>query len=271
MRYYKWIYLFIYCFMLSACYIKLSGNEYCHTKVNGALRIVTYNMNWAGNHFSVTAPNRTLVVLEQINADIVLLQEVTPFWFRAVKSRLAKLYPYRAYKDDSNAGGMAYLSKYPVSDFKLATPPVGWHHGLIMNVDSPLGLVQVLNLHLTPPLISKTNPNFSVVPYFSTCKARQKEISFFYSHIKKDKPTIIAGDFNEGDNGFVSYFLNQHGFKDAQKKQRTYTWGWKVGFVYLKRRLDHIFYNHYFKLEHAQVIHEGDSDHFPVVVDLIRI
>jgi endonuclease/exonuclease/phosphatase family metal-dependent hydrolase len=265
----NWVYLAFLCLIVSACYSPFSRNEHCIKKPANDLRIATYNMNWGGNSFSATAPKKTLEVLKHSNADIVLLQEVTPFWFNALKSNLSTMYPYMDFRNDAHAGGMAYISKYPINKAQYLRPPIPeeWHIGIILDVDSPMGAIQVLNLHLTPPLISKENPNFSIGPYFSTCQIREKEIDYFFTHIDKDKPTIIAGDLNEGDNSFVSYYLKQRGFLDAPTPDE-YSWQWDVGGFIAKRKLDHVFYNPFFKLDHQQIIHSGDSDHFPIVVDL---
>lgn len=268
-RHSRLIYLVFISVIATACYSRLPSNEHCIKKAKTDIRVVTYNMNWDGNRFSVTAPAKSLTLLRQMDADIVLLQEVTPFWFNALKSNLSRVYPYMAFKNGDHAGGMAYISKYRVTRSQYLKPPVPgvWHHGVIMDVESPFGPLQVLNLHLTPPLISKAKPNFSPRPFFSTCLIREKEICYFFNHMQKDKPTIIAGDFNEGDNSFVSYYLKQHGFRDAPSPN-DYSWQWKVGPFQVKRKLDHVFYNPYFRLEHVRIIHDGDSDHFPIIVDL---
>lgn len=272
MRYAQLMYLFCISFLTSSCYSPTSANESCIKKAKSDLRVVTYNINWGGNRFSTTAPKKSLKVLRQIDADIVLLQEMTPFWFNALKSHLSSVYPYMEFKNDDHAGGIAYISKYPVRRIQYLRPSVKkeWHLGVIMDVDSPTGPLQVLNLHLTPPLISKNNASFSIIPFFSTCRIREKEIRFFYDHMQKNLPTIIVGDFNESDNGFVRYFLRQHGFRDAPSPFQ-YSWEWKIGAFKMKRKLDHVFYNPYFKLDHVQIIHDGDSDHFPIVVDLRKI
>lgn len=268
-RHYKLLYVLLSVLILSACFSTLSGKELCTKKPKGDFRVVTYNMNWGEDGLSITSPKKTLAVLKKISADVVVLQEVTPFWFNALKANLSSVYPYMAFMEDTHAGGMAYISKYPVNNVRYVKPPVEgeWHLGIIMDVNSPLGQLQILNLHLTPPLISKLNPSFNLGPFFSSCQIREKEIEYFYNLIDPNKPTIIAGDFNEGDNGLVSYFLNYRGFRDAPSPSE-YSWKWKVGMFTAKRKLDHVFYNSYFKLDKVQIIHDGDSDHFPIVVDL---
>ena len=63
-------------------------------------------------------PSKTLAVLKKISADVVVLQEVTPFWFNALQANMSSVYPYMAFMEDTHAGGMAYISKYPVNNVR---------------------------------------------------------------------------------------------------------------------------------------------------------
>lgn len=254
---------------LSACNSGLHNPEIVQRKVKNQFRVVTYNLNWGEGEFTVTSPKDTMFALEHMNADLVLLQEVTSFWYRNINANLSKIYPYRAYKADGDAGGLAALSKYPIIDLHYKKAKICWHQAMLFSVKSPMGTVQVANLHLTPPLASKKNLSFSPIVYFTSPKIRKNEAEYYYQQLKNNSPTIIAGDFNEGDNGFVRQFLIQKGYTDALKPNQC-SWQWKMGLITLRRKLDHIFYNHQLKQTHAQIVHDGDSDHFPTLVDLIR-
>lgn len=272
-RYFKGISsIYILILLLSSCYTKPDRIEPIHKKKKGEVRVVTYNINWGDKNFSITEPQKTLDAIKYIDGDIVLLQEVTPYWNYYLKAQLSEVYPYLLFKTDGKAGGLAVLSKYPVSGQQYIKSPIGWHNGWIMNVNSPWGVLQVANLHLTPPLINKANPSFSLSAYFSTPMIRKKEITNYYRFLKKSYPSIIAGDFNEDNNGFVTQFLNEHGYTDAKNRQSLFefTWQWNLGLITLKRKLDHVFYNQSFIEKKAQSIRYGDSDHLPLVVDLKR-
>lgn len=82
----------------------------------------------------------------------------------------------------------------------------------------------------------------------------------------KNTPIIAAGDFNDWSGSYCMNTIRDGKYKD--------TW-WKGGFGFgitynewhLKLRLDHILFNHNFKLEKVFVERSGFSDHYPVIAD----
>lgn len=259
--------------LLSSCSTHFFDTNSVQKKGKNQLRLVTYNINWGESNWPITAPQNTSNAIRRIDGDIVLLQEATPYWQTYLKEHLSTLYPYQLFKHMGNGGGLAVLSKFPVADQSYTHSSIGWHPGWIIDVNSPYGTIQVANLHLTPPLVSKNNLNFALGVYFSTPEVREKEIEYYYQFIHRSRPTIIGGDFNEGSNGFVTQFLTQHGFNDARcdQGQNDSTWSWTLGFITLHQKLDHIFYNEYFRVVKVFVLKQGDSDHFPLAADLQRV
>lgn len=271
-RYSKWICLISVVLLLTACFSKLSNYFNVSKKAANQFRVVTYNINWGESNWPILAPQTTLRAINNIKGDLLLLQEATPYWMHYFKEHLISTYPYQLFKPKGNGGGLAILSKYPVTTKQYNHSSMGWHPGWIVDVKSPLGLMQVANLHLSPPLISKANVSFSLSNYFADPEIHEKEVHFYYQYIKRNLPTVIAGDFNEGDNGFVSQYLNQQGFIDAKPKSGMHlsTWSWKLGMFTLGGKLDHIFYNQWLTATKVQVLYDGDSDHYPFFVDLKR-
>ncbi|MBL7479308.1 endonuclease/exonuclease/phosphatase family protein [Legionella bononiensis] len=269
----NWFRIFIILLILPSCSAKFMGNDRVYKKNKNNLRIVTYNINWGKSTWLITSPQKTADAIKLLDGDIVLLQEATLFWKNYFQEHLSELYPYQLFKPKDDGGGLAVLTKYPVSNQEYTHSAVGWHPGWIFDVASPYGLVQIANLHLTPPLISKDNLNFNLSAYFSTPGIREQEMEFYYQFLRPSIPTVIAGDFNEGDHGLVTQFLNQHGFTDVQFKQgrKKSTWRWSFGLFTVQQQLDHIFYDHSFVETNAQVYYAGDSDHFPLAVDLKRV
>lgn len=271
-QYFKHIWIIII-FFLSSCYLNFFNKDTFYKKEKDQLRVVTYNVNHGGKEWQITAPMKTINALKLLDGDVVLLQETNAYWESYFHEYLAALYPYQIFKHDNHGGGLAVLSKYSILNQRYVSSMIGWHPGWIFDVHSTTGIIQIANLHLTPPLINKENPSFDLSAYFSSPQIREKEIRFYYQFINLNRPTIIAGDFNEEDNGFVAQFLNQHGFTDAQSNRgrQASTWRWHLGPFLLHRKLDHIFYNQYLAKGRVQVLQRGDSDHFPLAVDLKQI
>ncbi|KGP62884.1 hypothetical protein EP47_07725 [Legionella norrlandica] len=143
----------------------------------------------------------------------------------------------------------------------------------IFEVDSSIGKIQLSNVHLCPPLETETSMGFLYRALFTSPKIRLKEIKSIFTYLKPHLPTVIAGDFNEGNTGYTIYYLMSQNYIDALKATgiKGYTWQWLVYSFYLRARLDHVFSNLDLDPVQSQIIYEGNSDHFPVIVDFKRI
>jgi endonuclease/exonuclease/phosphatase (EEP) superfamily protein YafD len=132
-----------------------------------------------------------------------------------------------------------------------------------MAFDTPVGTIQVLNVHLQPPY---GRWGGWVGGYFTTRGNRLREIKHFYSYRDPKLPLIVVGDFNDTAHSRAVRFLKRHGLKNAlpQFDRRTPTWYWPTRVVTLRRRMDHILYSRELDCVSARVILGGPSDHFPV-------
>lgn len=160
-------------------------------------------------------------------------------------------------------GGLAFLSRGPARGVAYLPSETGWFDGWIMSFETVLGPVQVLNVHLRPPV---SDSGGWASGYFSTGDDRMREMERFYEQLRSDTPMLIAGDFNDGENSPVLRWLEEKGLVNAlpQFDYRTPTWEWRTSVVTLKRRMDHIVYSPELRCCSARVIKAGASDHFPV-------
>lgn len=235
-----------------------------------AVTVVSWNVNYGGVGVDVI-----LDVLDDLDADVVVLQETTPQWERAIRARFTRRYPGMVFHDCCGAGGLAVLAKGRV--VVDVVPAVSWFPAAHAVVDTPLGPLQVLDVHLRPPFGDAGSSMASrvVSGAFSTPAIRQDEMKTFLLSLDDDAPAIVAGDFNEGaggavdavkDAGFASA-LDDAGVDDA-------TWHWEG--VPFRLRLDHVFYDvDDLALVGARVVDvsefsDAGSDHFPVVARLQR-
>jgi len=222
--------------------------------------VLTYNVNWGG-------PGADLAVkaVQDSGADIVCLQETTPDWERYLRPRLEATYPHILFRHHGGAGGQAFLSKFTLKEIAYVRPSAGWFPGWIVEALTPVGRVQILNVHLRPALSDRG----SVTPsaYYSTKSVRLTEIQGFHRRLDHKRPHIVLGDFNEDDGGRVITWLAEQGMTDAlsQFDRSTPTWEWRTSLVTLRDRLDHIAYSRHLHCYGAKVIRAGASDHFPVL------
>ncbi len=226
--------------------------------------VATYNVNFGlgGDPEGVAAIRRT-------RAQVVLLQETTPAWERALRAALSRRYPFMAFRHAGAAGGLGILSRHPFDDGDLIAPTVGWFPAWRVVVHSPVGDVQVLNVHLRPPV---SDGGSFVSGYFSTPSLRRAEIASFFPALEPSLPTLVAGDFNEDEGGHAARWLEARGFRSVLPQYRPgdKTWRWALGFLPLSARLDHVFFDARLEPLEARVVKAGRSDHLPVFAAFVR-
>jgi endonuclease/exonuclease/phosphatase family metal-dependent hydrolase len=223
--------------------------------------IATYNVNYGGYRTDLG-----LKAIQDANADIVCLQETNDLWEKVLTPALGKTYPHILYRHHgSGAGGMSIFSKYPIKDVEYMLPDNTWFPAWIVEVESPLGKVQLLMVHLHPSLSDKGG--FRISSYFSTKDTRLREIKRYHGRLQKEVPAIVLGDFNEKENVKAMTWLRKQGFTNALSEfdSQSHTWRWRGKHISLTRRFDHIMYSKELRACSAKVIPEGASDHLPVV------
>jgi endonuclease/exonuclease/phosphatase (EEP) superfamily protein YafD len=226
------------------------------------LSVMTFNVN-----FGVATHPDNLAAIEAEDADLVLLQETTPAAESAIRERLSSRYPHMVFSHCCRAGGLAVLSKHPIVDREALAATIGWFPAQRVVVATPLGRVQVLNVHLRPPI---SDDGSWVSGYFSTRSLRGEEMEAFWRAVDPQLPTIVAGDFNESDNGRAIGYLERQGLRSAlpEVSPRATTWRWPTPVGTLRAQLDHIVIDRRWHATHTRVIDRGRSDHLPVVAIL---
>ena len=230
-----------------------------------SLKVMTYNVN-----YGIAGDAATIRVIRDGGADVVFLQETTPLWQAELDATVADVYPHRAFRHWGGAGGLGVLSRLPVEDGGFLRPRGdGWFPGWRLIVTTSFGRVQVLTVHLHPPV---SEGGSFVAGYFTTSGVRRQEIEGFVAQLDPALPTLIVGDFNEADGEAVR-FLAGRGLKSAlpEFKPAANTWHWPTSVMTFRDRLDHIIYDPRLEPLAADVIYEGRSDHFPVISVLAPI
>jgi endonuclease/exonuclease/phosphatase family metal-dependent hydrolase len=221
---------------------------------------MTYNVN-----FGIARDPETVAVIRAGGADVVFLQETTPGWERALRRALGRRYPHQAYRHAGGAGGLAILSRHRFREGGYLSPPGEWFPAWRVVLESPLGPLQVLQVHLRPPVSDRGS---WVSGYFTTGGYRRGEIAHFAKSLRRDLPTLVVGDFNEGAGGKAVRGLEQsHGLRNALEafQPGATTWQWQTSLGRIKLQLDHILHDARLRPLDVRVLRAGRSDHFPVV------
>ena len=228
------------------------------------LRVLTFNVN-----FGVADDPHNVAAIAEADADLVLLQETTVDAEVALREALADRYPHLLFRECCRAGGLGVMSKHPIVEESYLEPRVGWFTAWRVVVDTPLGRVQALDVHLRPPM---SDGGSWVAGYFSTRDVRREEMEDLFGQLDRSLPTIVAGDLNEDADGRAVAFLAEQGWHSAlaQVQPRAKTWHWQTRMGKLHMMLDHVLYGPGLRLHHAEVLPRGVSDHFPVLVELSR-
>lgn len=225
-----------------------------------ALKVMSYNVN-----FGLPGDEAGLAAIRDGGADLVVLQETTPAWETAIRARLADRYPHMAFHHCCGAGGLALLSRHPFEDAGVL-PAVdgGWFPAWRTIADTPVGRVQVLAVHLRPPV---SDGGSVVAGYFSTPKVRRAEIEAFAATLDPALPTLVVGDFNEPEDGSAVRFLARFGLQSVLPEFHpgADTWRWTTSLGTVHSQLDHIVYDDRLAPLDARVVRTGRSDHWPVI------
>jgi endonuclease/exonuclease/phosphatase (EEP) superfamily protein YafD len=228
------------------------------------LAVMTYNLN-----YGLAGDEETLRAIEAQPVDLVLLQETNEAWEAALRARLGARYPNQAFRHCCGAGGLGVLARQPFRELAYLEPPSGgWFPAWALELQSPLGRVQVLSIHLRPQL-GDSGPNVRGVlsGMITTPAIRRQEIAQHLTHLRRGIPTLIAGDFNEAEDGSLFDYLAERGFRSALPEfSHADTWRWRAGLLgTVSRRFDHIVYGQGLDPLAARVVHAGRSDHLPVI------
>jgi endonuclease/exonuclease/phosphatase (EEP) superfamily protein YafD len=225
--------------------------------------VMTFNVN-----FGLAGDAATLAAVAQQDADIVFLQETTPHWETVLRMQCGSDYLHIQFKHPDvvgggGAGGLGVMSKLPIEQIDYL-PATDWFPAARVVLTSPIGRLQVLNVHLRPPISDRGS---AVSGYFTTPPVRQAEISTFAAALDKNLPTLIVGDFNENERGRAFQWLTANGFKSAlpEFQPEAQTWRWRTSYIALSGRYDHLCYDAKLTPLRVEVRNAGRSDHLPVV------
>jgi endonuclease/exonuclease/phosphatase (EEP) superfamily protein YafD len=222
------------------------------------LELVTYNVN-----YGLAGDPSSLAAIAAPDADVVLLQETNEAWQKAIEAKLRERYPHRRFDHCCLAGGLALLSKHPIVESELLEAR-DWFPALRAVIDTPLGKIQLLNVHLRPQM----SESGSVVSgYFTTPPIREREIAAYHAELTPGLPTLVAGDFNEGASGRAIVYLGDRGYRSALPDfaGSAATWRWRTSIGTVATQLDHIVHDARLEPLDVRVLARGRSDHLPVV------
>jgi len=225
------------------------------------LRVLSFNVN-----YNLADDPDAIAIVRDAAADLVLLQESNEKSERALSLALGDRYPHRFFEHRKFAAGMGVLSRYPFREKRVVDPPPsGWFPALRVVVTTPIGEFEAIDVHLHPQ-VSESGSVLSGI--FTTGRARREEAEALVPLLRADLPTIVAGDFNESSSGGAIGIFERAGLARADLAGNT--WRWNTSFGEVHAELDHVMVDERLEVVKATILERGNSDHFPLLVELRR-
>jgi endonuclease/exonuclease/phosphatase (EEP) superfamily protein YafD len=221
----------------------------------GELTLATFNV-----YFPAAEDEATAAALGETNADVILLQEISPRWQHVIDRRYGGAYPFQLFAPAGGAGGLGVISRFPLRDLGLLAPVLR-HPAWLIGVLTPAGDVTVLNVHLRA---SRRRGQNIVSGLLGLSSDHELEMRSFLSACSQP-PDIIAGDFNDGPHAGAVAWLERRGFIDALERHHPGEPTWRVLGGLYSSTLDHILIGAGLSAADALVLHRGNSDHWPLV------
>jgi endonuclease/exonuclease/phosphatase (EEP) superfamily protein YafD len=215
------------------------------------VRIVSANLR-----FDNTDHAPTLAELEHFDADVIVLEEVTPAWWQAIsRSRLLTTHPKYVQAVRDHPGGMAVLSRAPLRNVKVRDAQ-GWP---IITATVVLGgrPEHLVGVHVPAPLET-----------FTRNQRAQREVTAIVR--KLPRPRLVAGDFNASAYNRWHEDLLDLGLRDAHEAVgRPFAVSWLNGRLpFPPLLIDHVYVDPPIVPVRAREGEAFGSDHRPIIVDL---
>ena len=221
----------------------------------GRLRILVINVLISNRQ---DARLRQLVT--EVQPDVLLALEPDDWWARALRP-LQPAYPYRVELPRADAYGMILYSRLPLTDTKVQNL---LQHG-VPSIRTRLALpdgrkVTFFGIHPTPP-IPDTYPD--------GLGLRGEALQKVSTAVRKDeRPTIVAGDFNDVSWSSTIHQLTRAGGLHDVSLGRGLFNTFDARSHLARWPLDHFFVSTPFEVVTLKRLPDVGSDHFPLYIEL---
>jgi len=214
------------------------------------LRVVSYNIRESNRE-----GGEILEYLRSLDADIVLLMEISEKWHRRLRA-LEEVYPYQVQEIRPGAQGMWLLSRHPIGDLDEAGVAESQFSPYIsVAIDCPAGLVRFIGIHPSVPIAS------------SSAKRRNEQLKVVREiAAASEVPVVLAGDFN--CTPFSGHFLNL--LERGRLKDSAIGFGFKNTWhrTWSVLPIDHVLVSKEVIVSNRMLGPRMGSDHHPVIVEL---
>ncbi len=228
-------------------------------------KFLTQNLKFLGGD-----DDKTLNTLFEENADVLVVQELTPEWKDKILLRFDSIYPYLALHPMNGTNGLGIFSKFKINSSKIVYSTANRLMAQSALLDIHGEEVNLYNIQLSPTQEFKRSGDEILTLYNTNIKARQKEWKHLDQLItyetSKNSKIVIMGDANTLDFELLyrqirKKFIDVFGFT-----------GVNMGLNYPYNvhyppfpivRFDYIFVNENITPIASELIESSGSDHLP--------
>ena len=204
--------------------------------------------------------------IKQVRSDIIVFQEWTPGDAAKLRPALIAAYPHLIDLPRDDAFGQAVFSRRPFAAPAVLYPLRGGFREpqITIAIEHDGKVMRITDVHLLPPINGT---------YFNEQRVNAAALAVSQADAaSRDRPDVLAGDFNATLRSGILYAFTDVGMRDAQRTSgwwRGSTWprvgalAWTPGI-----QLDHVLCGPRVECEECHVGEDFDSDHRPVIARL---
>lgn len=250
-----------------------------------ALTILSYNAHYFRESGTDQAATAILSVIDNQQLDILCGQEFTtktPKASQAVKQALQQQAGL-PYATQGGGSSLAIFSRHPILKQGTIQFPDSYNGAIYADIQKGNQRFRVYCFHLQSVGLGRdesevfNRKNLATLNDSSTQRTyrrinnklkdaflrREEQVLFIAEHIRASPyPVLVAGDMNDTPTSYAYAQLTQ-GLVDAFVAK-----GWGFGTTYAGRlpllRIDYIFADPSWSVDHFSVLHRGTSDHYPI-------
>ncbi|WP_310424543.1 endonuclease/exonuclease/phosphatase family protein [Chamaesiphon sp. VAR_48_metabat_135_sub] len=230
------------------------------TDKTNILKVMSFNINVENNDI-----DRIVRSIKFIDPDLALIVEIDAAMMKMIGAMTSDRLPYSF---RSTGGGLAIFSKSPLDDSSSEKFLGSNETNLVTHLKYRDKRIQIVGTH---PFVPVKSPTFN---------RRNLQLDALANYLERDsQPTILMGDFNLTPwSPYYRKFISKttlhntrHGFGILPSWIRSSTCVKLPQFLlpFLNIPIDHIFVSKDFKVVNTYTGDNGNSDHAPIISELI--
>jgi endonuclease/exonuclease/phosphatase (EEP) superfamily protein YafD len=202
-------------------------------------------------------PARVAQTIRQLEADLIVLEEVSDRWLSALSPSLRD-YPYSEVMPSEDNFGIALFSKHPLVRSEIKEIGEAGVPSVIAEVELPDGRITVIGTHPLPPNGAENS------------RMRNDQLAQLPAFVRQvNGPVLLLGDLN-GTPWCVPFrrLLRETGLRDSSQGRGVLP-TWPTYLPLLLIPLDHCLHSGEIHVATKQRGPRVGSDHYPLVVDFV--